>query len=445
MQLYKIEKMDFSKIDKETLGKALEREAFSEVLVTSAYPEYLYWDKFKYKKLPEGTPAEVWWAAVKLFRDAIPRSKGPAKTEDGNVFSWLRFMPGLDEFLHIIDIKLGGSIIGNAKDLSEYKKGQLIIRGVMDESIASSQLEGAVTTRKVAKQMLREKRKPKTTSEQMILNNYETMLFVENEAKDRKLDENLLLTLHSMLTTKTLEKESDAGKLRDISDEIEVRDHYNEWIYHVAPNIDFAKTELDKLYDFANDELDLGGFIHPVIKAIVLHFWIGYLHPFVDGNGRLARIIFYWYLLRKGYWQISFLPLSKGIKSAAAQYKMAYVYSEQDNFDLTYFIDFNVRKLKVALDEFEKYLKKEQAESSLVSKVLVGKYNLNERQIRLVRYLQSNKNEQVTIKNHMVVNNITRITAVKDLEGLTKLGFVIKNRSGKKNVYYAGNEIEKLL
>jgi Fic family protein len=124
---------------------------------------------------------------------------------------------------------------------------------------------------------------------------------------------------------------------------------------------------------------------------------------------------------------------------------MAYVYSEQDNFDLTYFIDFNVRKLKVALDEFEKYLKKEQAESSLVSKVLVGKYNLNERQIRLVRYLQSNKNEQVTIKNHMVVNNITRITAVKDLEGLTKLGFVIKNRSGKKNVYYAGNEIEKLL
>jgi len=56
-----------------------------------------------------------------------------------------------------------------------------------------------------------------------------------------------------------------------------------------------------KLIEFANDENITTGFIHPVIKAILLHFWIGYLHPFCDGNGRTARALFYWYLLKNDY------------------------------------------------------------------------------------------------------------------------------------------------
>lgn len=42
-------------------------------------------------------------------------------------------------------------------------------------------------------------------------------------------------------------------------------------------------------------------FIHPAIRAIILHFWLGYDHPFVDGNGRTARALFYWAMLRQNY------------------------------------------------------------------------------------------------------------------------------------------------
>ncbi len=115
---------------------------------------------------------------------------------------------------------------------------------------------------------------------------------------------------------------------------------------------------MEKLIQFSNDEPENATFIHPVIKAIIIHFWIGYLHPFTDGNGRLARLLFYWYLIKEGYWAFVYLPISKAIKLSPKQYSMAYIYSEQDDNDMTYFIDYNIKKIKLAVREFKKYLEK---------------------------------------------------------------------------------------
>ena len=54
-----------------------------------------------------------------------------------------------------------------------------------------------------------------------------------------------------------------------------------------------------------------GGFIHPMIRSIILHFWLAYDHPFVDGNGRTARALFYWSMLRHGYWLFEFISISQ--------------------------------------------------------------------------------------------------------------------------------------
>ncbi len=186
--------------------------------------------------------------------------------------------------------------------------------------------------------MILEKRKPRNKSEQMILNNYRTIMSIEEEYKNSELSLDLMFTLHRKLTEETISKDQQ-GRLRKNSDEIVIQGFIGreEYISHIPPNEDFLNAEIQRLIEFANDKED-HKFMHPIIKAIFLHFWIGYLHPFTDGNGRLARALFYWYLLKKGYWTMMYLPISTVIKQSPIQYAMAYIYTEQDNFDLTYFL-----------------------------------------------------------------------------------------------------------
>ena len=68
-----------------------------------------------------------------------------------------------------------------------------------------------------------------------------------------------------------------------------------EKIYHQPPGHKELPKLMEKICDFANSEDD--EFVHPIIKGIMLHFLIGYIHPFEDGIGRTARALFYWYVL----------------------------------------------------------------------------------------------------------------------------------------------------
>ncbi len=206
----------------------------------------------------------------------------------------------------------------------------------------------------------------------------------------------------------------------------------------------FVKNELERLVEFANDELDSGEFIHPVIKAIMLHFWMGYLHPFTDGNGRLARLLFYWYLMKKGYWAFAYLPISKVIKRSPKQYIMAYVYSEQDDNDLAYFINYNIQKIKLAMREFLEYREKQSTMNVQMRKIYGVRYHFNDRQIHLLQYLYGDADGETTLFSHMNVNQVSKMTASNDLKNLVKKGFLIRSKRGR-NVFYSGTEkIEEL-
>lgn len=429
----------------EEVFKFLEDEAGQNVIGKSFYPEYLYWDKVKYKEMLKQYAPETAWAAIKFMRSsALHRQKSVISDENGQKFSWLDALPWYNEFLHEIDMNLGGALLGLARDLDEREKRQFITRGVMEEAIASSQLEGANTTRRVAKQMLREGRKPKNRSEQMIVNNYQAMLFVEGELKSSRLSLDAVKDLHVMLTKNTLDAVKDEGRLRNDEDGIVVQGITDGMIYHTAPKERFTRHELERLIAYANDDLKDAGFVHPVFKAIFLHFWMGYLHPFVDGNGRLARALFYWYLLKNNYWGFAYLPLSKIIKNSPVQYGMAYIYAEQDDNDLTYFLDYNARKIKQAIKEFREYEQRTQKENTKMVKEARTKYHLNDRQIHLLQFYQKNRDEGVSISAHMNVNEISRATAITDLKVLDKLGFISKKKVGRRVYYYAVDESEKL-
>jgi Fic family protein len=405
-------------------------------------PEYLYWDKAKYKPHPKGITSEYLWSLVKFLRKNSPsRAKTIIMDEKGNYFTW-QALPELDYFLHEVDLQLGGLIESTIWD-GHMARQRFIIRGIMEEAIASSQLEGANTTRKAAKQMLLEKRKPSNRSEQMILNNYQAMLEIEQTLSQQDLSRAAIIDLHTTLLKNTVVDE-DIGRFRTDKDEIVVAGSTSEVIYHVAPSEKFMRAEFDRLIDFANDNSTKHPFVHPLIKAIMLHFWIGYLHPFADGNGRLARTIFYWYLLRNKYWAFSYLPVSRAIRSSPALYRDAYLYSEQDENDLTYFIDYNIRKIRQAKLEFENYLKRKVKENLKMTGISRSKYGLNDRQIQLLRYLFKNANATTTIKTHSLIYEITRITARKDLENLEKANFLSSKKIGRDRLFEGTSKIADL-
>ncbi len=167
----------------------------------------------------------------------------------------------------------------------------------MEEAINSAQLEGASTTRRVAKKMFQEVRTPKTEDEQMILNNYRLM--VETKLlKDVPLSIDMILHFHKIATDKTTQNSVKPGEFRD-DNEIIIVDSNGETI-HQPPCYTKINQRLENLCEFANcNHSGENGeiFIDPIIKAIILHFMIGYEHPFADRNGRTARAIFYWFML----------------------------------------------------------------------------------------------------------------------------------------------------
>lgn len=427
-----------SDIDKALNLFRVPTEAMQELLRWSEEPEYRYWDTLRHKAIALGLKPEVAWVATKLSRDVVSRMRTtPVRTERGERFSW-RSMARLDAFFHEIDMSLGGTIRLRGTDLDESYKQEFIARGVMEEAIASSQLEGANTERKVAKRMLIEGRKPNTKSERMIVNNYKAMLAVESEYKDAPLSLDVLLRLHEILTEGALDDPNDAGRLRSGGDDdVHIVDAQGT-IYHTGLSPAFVKKELARLVSYANETANSPKqFTHPVVKAVVLHFWIAYLHPFVDGNGRLARLIFYWSLLRDGYWGFTYLPISRVIKEAHSQYGMAYVYAEQDDNDFTYFLDYHVRKIERALEDFRTYVARKAKEHATLRGTLVDQHKLNNRQVRVLQYLHANPEEFVSLSSYQTINSISEPTAAKDLKQLVTLGFLDQRRSGRMVRYHA--------
>ena len=441
MNIYTIEKPKINEVDlPSVIRKFIEKKgSFSEILEKTANPKYLYWDKIKHKKIYKFLTREEVWVITKFLRQSQAK-KTAITAENGDVFTWQK-VTDFERIIHDLDLNTGGQLFSSRFDINDKTKYQFISRGIMEEAIASSQLEGANTTRKVAKKFLREGRKPKNRAEQMILNNYTTMMEIEEEFKNKEMTLDLLRELHSRLTEKTIEKEHQ-GNLRKDSDEVVVGD-INNIIYHIPPKMNFVKKELKKLILYSNDKLE-EDFTHPIVKAILIHFWLGYLHPFCDGNGRLARILFYWYLLKHDYWAFSYLPISKRIKMSTVQYKMAYIYSEQDDCDLTYFIDYNLRKIILATIDLKKYIDSRYSENVVMNRKAKLNFNLNDRQIAVVQYFLGNPFEKITSIMHCNTHQVSRITAFKDLKKMEDLGFLISKKQGRNVFYFPTEKIKEL-
>lgn len=393
---------------------------------------YFYWSELKYRpNNPCETPEDAWYL-VKTHRFI--------KLKHIRLHKYL-FSYNLTSFiqkdLHEFDLKLIGGLYKDS--ITPQEQQEFFSNSLLEEAIASSQIEGAATTTRVARDMIKSGRKPKNESEQMITNNFAAIREIESRL-NQDLDTALILDIHEIMTANT-DANIYAGKFR--KGPVFVQDHIDGEIAHEGPNWEEVPVLVEQLCRIMNDEKN---FIHPILKASILHFLVGFIHPFGDGNGRTARALYYWYLMKKGYMLIRHISISRAILESRVSYDKAFLKTEYDENDLTYFVMYSMKSLRVAFQSLVKYRDKKRKDRVRATEILYSLMNAgyNKRQSDLLAYLYLKPKATITISDYSARNDVVRQTGSKDLNQLEKKGLIESFKNGK-NLLYRLVDVSKII
>ena len=425
----KISKLNYDKIT-DFIGK----DGVAEFL-REAEKRYFYWTEIKHRpNSPFSSPVEA-WEVIKL-----ERSLSAKRLFFGKHFFHYCLTSQIQEDLHNFDLKLVGGLYKDS--ISPQDQNEFLRNSLLEEAIASSQVEGAATTTNVAREMIKSGRKPRNESEQMIVNNYRAIKEIEVR-QDEPLSTQLILDIHEIMTADT-EASVFSGRFRDHP--IYIKDHLDGEIAYTAPIYQEIEDLMNSLISFINGTDE---FIHPIIKASVLHFMIGYIHPFGDGNGRTARALFYWFLIKHDYSLLKHISISRAILDSRTSYDKAFLRTEHDENDLTYFIMYSLKSLRVAFQSLVHYRDKKRNERNIASEITLElmKIGLNKRQSELLGYFFVKPNSNITVPIYSKKYDVVRQTASKDLSELENQGLLSKHKDGKTLVYnlISKERIEKII
>ena len=405
---------------------------------------YLHWDRLRHLEPPLNLDSPTWWAKIKFERQAGMRPL-PLTDPGGRHFSY-----GLPDLvlrgLRHVDQRCSGEVAMEEVVTSDRQaRERYLVNSLMEEAIRSSQLEGATTSRRVAKELLRSGREPRDRGERMIANNFRALRFMREEI-GRRLTPEAILELHRIVTEGTLNDPTAAGRLqRPDEARVAVFDRDDGRPIHRPPPAEQLPERLELLCRFANEGDDAERFVHPVIRAILLHFWLAYDHPFEDGNGRTARILFFWSMRENGYWLVEYLPISKILRSAPAKYARAFMETETDEGDTTYFLVHQLAVIERAIEDLHRYLRRKTNEIKEVEELIHGTDGFNHRQLGLLSDALRHPERTYSLGGHADIHRVTHETARSDLSLLTERGLLTRRKLGREYIFEPAPDLPERL
>lgn len=402
---------------------------------------YLHWDQFRYRPTPaDWSPLEL-WSLVRGRRASVARPFPLLQQKSGTPFTLCVSAP-MNAALHRIDTKevlwsraLAPGVPGLDDDV--YR-----LMAAIEEAHHSSVIEGAVTTRRESQELLRSGREPRSRSERMVLNNFRALERL-NEWCDSPLTPELVCEIQSTVTDGTLEDPRDQGVVR-VDDDVRILDAATGEVVFQPPSAKELPTRLEAMCRFANDKPRDEDFLSPVTRAILLHHQLAYDHPFADGNGRTARTLFLWSMLRSGYAWLRALSISRAVHLDKARYYKSFRFVQLDDGDVTYFVRHQLCCLEREVERLAEFLEQRVQLSRKIERRAKLKKELNARQLALVGHALEHEASVYTVREHQLYHGVSQPTAWKDLQALTQVGLLAEERRGRRSLYRPTEQLLKL-
>jgi Fic family protein len=344
----------------------------------------------------------------------------------------------------VINREVSGSITISEQVTNPATRDRYVINSLIEEAITSSQLEGAATSRRDAKDLLRSGRPPRDRSERMILNNYLAMQRVA-ALRGEPLTSDRILEIHRIVTDGTLDRPEAAGRLQQgDGDRVAVWGDGDQ-LLHRSPPVAELQDRIDRLCKFAN-ATEGTPYLPPVLRSLALHFMIGYDHYFEDGNGRTARAVFYWSMLNERYWLAEFLTVSRILRKAPSQYARSFLLTEQDDGDLTHFFVYHLDAIERSIRELHAYLARKAEQLREIQRTVAAKPGeFNHRELALLQHAVRTPGSDYTVVSHARSHQVSGETARQDLVHLESLGLLERRKVGKAYVWSAVEDLEARL
>ncbi len=406
----------------DSINDAIKFKSTHEALYNKIQGDYQYWDKVKYQKTADLSAEQIWkFVKISRFLQYDQIDFGQTK---------FRYMKNrqIEKDLHELDVMLNQRI-GQVNPMESF----VYQESLFEEAIASSQLEGANTTTEVARNLLEHQKSPKDHSEVMIMNNYLATIMT-SQRRSEPLSVELILDIHQRMTQNT-EASDSAGIFRDTP--IYVQDTVSGDVIYSGLPADQLGHLIEQLCEFANND-DV--FIHPIIKASIIHHTFAWIHPFTDGNGRTARTLFYWYMLKSGYDMMQYISISRSITIAKNQYYKTFQMVEQDDNDLTYFIKYSIKILRQDFQRLKDFIEKEEQAKQAIKALSYDlmESGLNKRPADFMANHIVRKKKYFTISIYSQKCKVSRQTASKDIKEIEQAMTLTVDDQYKERRYFVG-------
>jgi Fic family protein len=403
-------------------------EAFEKLVPKDTY---LHWDDLAQRPQPDGISREAWWAALKLARSSRLRP-APLKDPFGGNFRFC--MPeSLAELLHRVDHGMIEAMVG--PDMADRS----MARALWEESIASAALAGVAVPYDDAREMLRTGREPKDGRERAIVGLCRALESV-GERSGEPLSPKGIVALNRCIA----EGSADAPGGVCGNDQDPPLGGQTPAGERKSLSADAREQCLESICEFANEPAP-NFFVHPLVRAVILHFWVLHERPFPNGNGRTARALFKWAMLHQGYPLFAFVAISPVLLRAPDRYDRAIQQVETDENDLTYFLLHQAGVICEAVEVLSERMERQTGELRGAVAKFRGLVALNPRQQAVMVHALRTREASYLIAGHQRSHGVTHQTARDDLFDLARRELLVVGKAGRRYFFMVPGDLDRRL
>jgi Fic family protein len=333
-----------------------------------------------------------------------------------------------------------GKIIGQMNALGFSEKEEATLSALTLDVVKSSEIEGEILNYEQVRSSIARRLGINNAGLLPINRHVEgivEMMLDATQKYEKPLSENRLFGWHASLfpTGYSGLYKIEVGKYRTGDMQIVSGAMGKEKVHYEALKPQHLKIEMDKFLNWFNNENKLD----PVMKAAIAHFWFIIIHPFDDGNGRIARAITDMLLARAENSGDRFYSMSSQILVERKQYYEILQKVQHSEGDITEWIVWFLQCLKNAMFSTEKTIEK------IIKKAEFWKLNdnlvINERQRLMINKLFEGFDGKLQTSKWAKITKTSTDTALRDIKDLIQKGILQQTKECGRNVNYELLEI----